>query len=66
MAIREHSLVVEGELSDQMRDPPELQGLPQRISNLGLTPLSASTTDEKDLGPETVGSSTGAAGGAQS
>jgi hypothetical protein len=68
MAVREYSLIVEGELSDQpgrtfpgmtltrmegktvlvgqVRDQAELQGLLQRISNLGLTLLSASTTDE--------------------
>jgi hypothetical protein len=68
MAVREYTLVVEGELSDQLgsafagmtltrkegqtllvgqvRDQAELQGLLQRISNLGLTLLSASTTDE--------------------
>jgi hypothetical protein len=68
MAVREYSLVVEGELSDQLgrafagmtltrmegqtvlvghvRDQAELQGLLQRVSNLGLTLLSASTTEE--------------------
>jgi hypothetical protein len=66
MAVREHSLVVEGELSDQVRDAAELQGLPQRISNLELTPPSAITTDERDFGPETFGTSTGAVGGVQS
>jgi hypothetical protein len=66
MADWEHSLVVEGELSDEVRDPAELQGLPQRISNLGLTLLSASTIDEKDFGPETVGTSTGAVAGTKS
>jgi hypothetical protein len=67
MAVREYSLVVEGELTDELgttfagmtltrdggrtllvgpvRDQAELQGLLQRISNLGLTLLSASTTD---------------------
>jgi hypothetical protein len=67
MTVREYSLVVEGELTDelgntfagmtltreggrtllvgQVRDQAELQGLLQRISNLGLTLLSASTTD---------------------
>ena len=67
MAVREYSLVVEGELTDelgntfagmtltreegktllvgQVRDQAELQGLLQRITNLGLTLLSASTTD---------------------
>jgi hypothetical protein len=66
MAVREYSLVVEGELSEelggafagmtltrkegrtslvgQVRDQAELQGLLQRVSNLGLTLLSASTT----------------------
>jgi hypothetical protein len=66
MAVREYSLVVEGELTDelgntfagmtltryegktslvgQVRDQAELQGLLQRISNLGLTLLSASMT----------------------
>ena len=33
-------------LVGQVRDQAELQGLLQRISNLGLTLLSASTTDE--------------------
>jgi hypothetical protein len=67
MTVREYSLVVEGELTDdlgntfagmtltrnegktllvgQVRDQAELQGLLQRISNLGLTLLSATTTD---------------------
>jgi hypothetical protein len=67
MTVREYSLVVEGEVTDelgktfagmtltrnegttllvgQVRDQAELQGLLQRISNLGLTLLSASTTD---------------------
>ena len=67
MTVREYSLVVEGELSDelgttfagmtltcnegktllvgQVRDQAELHGLLQRISNLGLTLLSATTTD---------------------
>jgi hypothetical protein len=66
MAVREHSLVVEGELSNQVRDQAELQGLPQYISNLGLTLLSASTIDENDVGSETVGTSTGAVAGTQS
>jgi hypothetical protein len=66
VAVREHSLVVEGELSSQVRDQAGLQGLPQHISNLGLTPLSASTIDERDFGPETVGTSTGAVAGTQS
>jgi hypothetical protein len=66
MAVREHSLVVEGELSNQVRDQAELQGLPQHISNLGLTLLSASTIDENDVGSETVGTSTGAVAGTQS
>ena len=66
--VREYSLVVDGELSDelgnsfagmtltrsegttmlvgQVRDQAELHGLLQRISNLGLTLLSASTRDE--------------------
>jgi hypothetical protein len=65
--VREYSLVVEGELSDelgsvfagmtltrkdgttvlvgQVRDQAELQGLLQRISSLGLTLISVSTTD---------------------
>jgi hypothetical protein len=77
MAVREYTLIVEGELSDQLgstftgmtltrkegqtllvghvRDQAELQGLLQRISNLGLTLLSARTTDEnggeRELGP---------------
>jgi hypothetical protein len=78
MAVREYSLVVEGELSNdvgntfppgmtltrkegrttlvgQVRDQAELQGLLQRISNLGLTLLSAGTTDgdgsEREVGP---------------
>ena len=68
MAVREYTLVVEGELSDQLgstfpgmtltrkegqtllvgqvRDQAELQGLLQRIADLGLTLLSARTTDE--------------------
>ena len=72
MAVREYTLVVEGELGDQLgrtftgmtltrregqtllvgrvRDQAELQGLLQRISNLGLTLLSASTTDESGGG----------------
>jgi hypothetical protein len=66
MAVRAHSLVVEGELSNQGRDQAELQGLPQYISNLGLTLLSASTIDENDVGSETVGTSTGAVAGTQS
>jgi hypothetical protein len=66
MAVREHSLVVEGELSSQVRDQAGLQGLPQHISNLGLTLLSARTIDERDFGPETVGTSTGAVAGTQS
>jgi hypothetical protein len=66
MADWEHSLVVEGELSDQVRHPAELQGLPQRISNLGLTLLSASTIDENVFGPETVGTCTGAVAGTKS
>jgi hypothetical protein len=67
MTVREYSLVVEGELTDdlantfagmtltrgegktllvgQVRDQAELQGILQRISNLGLTLLSATTTD---------------------
>ena len=66
MAVRAHSVVVEGELSNQVRDQAELQGLPQYISNLGLTLLSASTIDENDVGSETVGTSTGAVAGTQS
>ena len=72
MTLREYSLVVEGELTDdlgntfagmtltrnegktllvgQVRDQAELQGLLQRISNLGLTLLSASTTDADERG----------------
>jgi hypothetical protein len=72
MPVREYSLVVEGELSDelgsafpgmrlartegktvlvgQVRDQAELQGLLQRISNLGLTLLRASTTDAEEDG----------------
>jgi hypothetical protein len=68
MAVREYTLVVEGELSDQLgstftgmtltrkegrtllvgqvRDQAELQGLLQRISDLGLTLLSARTPDK--------------------
>jgi hypothetical protein len=68
MPVREYSLVVEGELSDelggafagmtltrkegqtllvgQVRDQAELQGLLQRVSDLGLTLLSASTTPQ--------------------
>jgi hypothetical protein len=74
--VREYSLVVEGELSDelgdsfagmtltrktgktvlvgQVRDQAELHGLLQRISNLGLTLLSASAIDA-DEGGETYG-----------
>jgi hypothetical protein len=72
MTVREYSLVVEGELTDelgntfagmtltrnegntllvgQVRDQAELQGLLQRISNLGLTLLSASTTGADEGG----------------
>ena len=72
MPVREYSLVVEGELGDelgsafagmtltrkegktvlvgQVRDQAELQGLLQRISNLGLTLLSASTTEDDQGG----------------
>ena len=72
MPVREYTLVVEGELSDelgnafagmtltrkegrtlltgQVRDQAELQGLLQRISNLGLTLLSARTTDAEECG----------------
>jgi hypothetical protein len=72
VTVREYSLVVEGELTDelgmtfagmtltrnegktllvgQVRDQAELQGLLQRISNLGLTLLSASTTDADEGG----------------
>ena len=35
-------------LVGQVRDQAELQGLLQRISNLGLTLLSASTTDAEE------------------
>ena len=74
MPVREYTLVVEGELSDelgnafagmtltrkegrtlltgQVRDQAELQGLLQRISNLGLTLLSASTTDVDEGGED--------------
>jgi hypothetical protein len=74
MAVREYSLIVEEELSDQLgsafagmtltrmegktlligqvRDQAELQGLLQRISNLGLTLLSANTTDEDEGGED--------------
>jgi hypothetical protein len=74
MTVREYSLVVEGELTDelgntfagmtlkrsegktllvgQVRDQAELQGLLQRISNLGLTLLSASTTDADEGGAD--------------
>jgi hypothetical protein len=74
MAAREYSLLVEGELSDELgsafagmtltrkegktslvgrvRDQAELQGLLQRLSNLGLTLLSASTTDEDEGGED--------------
>jgi hypothetical protein len=37
-------------LIGQVRDQAELPGLLQRISNLGLTLLSASTTDENESG----------------
>ena len=37
-------------LIGQVRDQAELQGLLQRISNLGLTLLSASTTDADERG----------------
>jgi hypothetical protein len=37
-------------LVGQVRDQAELQGLLQRISNLGLTLLSASTTDAHEGG----------------
>ena len=72
MAVREYSLVVEGELTDdlgntfagmtltrdegktllvgQVRDQAELQGLLHRISNFGLTLLSATTTDAEECG----------------
>jgi hypothetical protein len=71
IAAREYTLVVEGELSDELggslagmtltreggnttlvgrvRDQAELQGLLQRISDLGLTLLNV-TTDEPDQG----------------
>jgi hypothetical protein len=71
--VREYKIVVEGEMSDdlrsvfagmtltrkngttvlvgQVRDQAELQGLLQRISSIGLTLLSASTTDA-DAGGE--------------
>jgi hypothetical protein len=70
MTVREYTLVVEGELGDELeaaftgmslsraegktllvgpvRDQAELQGLLQRMANLGLTLLSATTTDESD------------------
>jgi hypothetical protein len=70
IAPREYTLVVEGELSDELsptfarmrltreggnttlvgpvRDQAELQGLLQRISDLGLTLLAATTPDEQD------------------
>jgi hypothetical protein len=35
-------------LVGQVRDQAELQGLLQRVSNLGLTLLSASTTDDQN------------------
>jgi len=41
-------------LVGQVRDQAELQGLLQRLSSLGLTLLSASTTDE-DGGEEQPG-----------
>jgi hypothetical protein len=94
MPVREYSLVVEGELSDelgsafagmtltrkegqtllvgQVRDQAELQGLLQRVSDLGLTLLSASTTDQDEraddgpFGPETVGAPNQAVAGVQS
>jgi hypothetical protein len=72
MPVREYSLVVQGELGDELgsafgemtltrregktllvgpvRDQAELQGLLQRISNLGLTLLSASATDADEVG----------------
>jgi hypothetical protein len=72
MTVRRYSLIVEGELTDELgntfagmtvarnegktslvgevRDQAELQGLLQRISNLGLTLLSATTTDADEGG----------------
>ena len=68
MAVKQYSLMVDGELSDELadafagmtltrkegrtllvgevRDQAELYGLLQQVLNLGLTLLSASTTDE--------------------
>jgi hypothetical protein len=68
MSVREYSLVVEGELSDelgstfarmtltrkegqtllvgQVRDQAELHGLLQRVSDLGLTLVSANAIDD--------------------
>jgi hypothetical protein len=37
-------------LVGQVRDQAELQGLLQQVSNLGLTLLSASTTDADECG----------------
>jgi hypothetical protein len=37
-------------LVGRVRDQPELQGLLRRVSDLGLTLLTATTTDEHDQG----------------
>jgi hypothetical protein len=72
IATREYTLIVEGELSDELatsfagmtftrqcgntvlvghvRDQAELQGLLQRVSDLGLTLLTVMTTDEYEQG----------------
>jgi hypothetical protein len=59
-------------LVGQVRDQAELQGLLRRVSDLGLTLLSASTTaederaDDGPFAPDTVRASTEAAAGKNS
>jgi hypothetical protein len=70
ITVREYTVIVEGELSDELsptfagmtltredgtttlvgrvRDQAELQGLLQRVSDLGLTLLKATTKDAHD------------------
>jgi hypothetical protein len=74
ITVREYTLIVEGELSDELgptftgmtatrrggnttlvgrvRDQAELPGLLQRVSDLGLTLLTATTKDAHDRGEE--------------